>query len=164
MRSIFHVLSAYGILIVAGCGSAPLPPSEVGDVAPAFKLMNLGTQQELASDSLKGDVVVLNFWSTSCTVCAKEIDELKKIQSDGQAKVVGIAIDEDADQVDKVVKARGINYTVLHGNEEVFTKYDGFSIPYTLVLDAKLNIRKKIYGRMDKEEFDELVASIKSGS
>lgn len=144
-----------------GCGSdAPVPPPEVGDAAPSFTLTNVITQDEVKSDSLKGDVVVLNFWGTDCPVCMKEIEELKAIETSGKAKVVGVAIDGSDEKINKIIKAKGINYPVLAGGEEVFSQFDGLSIPYTIVLDKSLVVRKKVSGRMEKEEFEKVLEGI----
>ena len=66
-----------------------------------------------------------------------EIEDLQAIHSDGKAKVVGIVLDGSPEQVKKIVSAKEIKYPVLAGNEEVFTRYDGYSIPYTLVIDRQ---------------------------
>jgi len=161
MKSL-QTLTACILLAITGCGGSP-PPAEVGGPAPHFKLTEVSTDKPVDSDSLKGnDVVVLNFWSTTCVSCLKEIEDLKQISADGTAEVIGIVLGGSPEQVKKIVDTLGIEYPVLAGNEELFTQYDGYSLPYTLVLDANLTIRRKIFGRMDKEEFDQVIQSIKS--
>lgn len=158
MRSLQFTILA---VCVMGCGGdTPAPPPEVGDTAPSFTLTNVVTQSELKIDSLKGDVVVLNFWGTDCPVCMKEIEELKAIQSSGKAKVVGVAIDGSEDKINKIIKAKGINYPVLAGGEEIFTQFDGLSIPYTIVLDKSFVVRKKVSGRMEKGAFEKVLEGI----
>ena len=147
-------------MFVIGCGGQSLKPLEVGDQAPTFELLDAVSRTMVHSDSLKGQIVVLNFWSTTCLVCMKEIEELKRIQDGQQASVVGIAIDDDPMRVGTTVKAKGINYPVLSGNADIFTMYDGFSTPYTLVLDRNLVVRQKYYGPVDKNEIDQLLNSI----
>ena len=163
-KTALYLIAAAILLGYSGCGSpATLPPVEVGDLAPAFSLTEIRSDQRVTNESLKGDdIVLLNFWSTTCLVCMKEIDDLQAIHSDGKAKVVGIVLDGTPEQVKKIVDAKGIEYPVLAGNEEVFTQYDGYSIPYTLVLDSQMTIRKKFFGRMESEEFDRLITTIKN--
>ena len=104
--------------------------------------------------------ILLNFWSTNCANCILEIDELKTIHLEGRVRVIGIAIDGDEERVESLVRSKQISYPVLNGNEEVFLRFDGFSTPYSLVLDSELRVRKKISGRMDKTEFEAFVRTI----
>jgi hypothetical protein len=64
-----------------------------------------------------------------------------------------VALDEDNDRVRRFLKSKKdshkpISFPVLLGNEEVFTRFEGYGIPYTLVLDRSLTIRHKANGRI----------------
>src|SRR4051812_31403584 len=89
-----------GVLLVAsvvGCGRKPsLMPLAVGRPAPSFRLVSVADGQVIRSDILEGEVAVVNFWSTTCSNCMQEIDDLKEIHASGRAQVIGIALDEDA--------------------------------------------------------------------
>lgn len=139
-------------IAVGGCSTRPPDSLDVGELAPAFELVEVANQRSFAATTLKGSVVVLNFWSISCTNCLKEIDELKTIHDQGRAKVVSIVIDSDVQQVRSVIGDMSINYPVLLGHEDVFVRYDGFSLPYTLVLDSTSTVRKKIFGQIELTE------------
>jgi len=158
MRSVFLMVAV--VLCLAGCGSEPFTPVDVGTAAPAFKLESLTANRALASESLKGKVVVLNFWSTSCAICVREIDELKQIHESGRATVVGIVLDDDSRRVQNFVDKMGIRYPVLQGDQEIFERFDGFSIPYTLVLDSSQTVREKFYGPMTQTQFEEVLNKI----
>src|SRR5437899_6666512 len=90
-------LCCLALLTLAGCESLGGSSTEnvvVGNHAPDFALSSLdGTT--LKSNSLKGNVVVLNFWATWCQPCMGEIPELKEFAATAKAKVVGIALDQD---------------------------------------------------------------------
>ena len=90
----------------------------------------------------------------------KEIPELNAIHESGKAKVVGIALDEDSARVKSVIQDRGISYPVLLGDQDTFERFDGFSIPYTLVLDQTQVVRKRWFGRMSAKDFDEVLQRI----
>lgn len=147
-------------LCLAGCGSEPFVPVDLGSSAPSFELDSITASTVIASESLKGNVVVLNFWSTSCVNCIREIDELKQIHESGRATVVGIALDDNRQRVLSLVDQRGIKYQVLQGDQEIFERFDGFSIPYTLVLDRSLTVREKFYGPMTQTQFESVLAKI----
>lgn len=51
---------------------------KVGEIIPTFNYTDIHGN-ELSSESLRGKAIVLNFWSTSCAPCIKEIPELNKL-------------------------------------------------------------------------------------
>jgi thiol-disulfide isomerase/thioredoxin len=107
-----------------------------------------------------GDVVVLNFWSTSCAVCLQEISRLAAIHESGKVKVIGIALDEDRQRVQSIIEELDIKYPVLIGDQDTFERYDGISIPYNLVLDRSLVVRKRFFGPMSEEDLDVVLRSL----
>ena len=122
-------------LACLGCSGEPAVPVGVGSPAPAFTLPRL-EGGELASATLIGRPVILNFWATWCQPCRKEFPVLNALDRDSRVEVVTIALDEDGQRiVAPFVRREGLEYTVLLGNQEVFERFNGFTIPYTLVLD-----------------------------
>lgn len=85
--------------------------------------------------------MVLNFWATWCGPCVKEIPTLKTLAKDSDAQVVTIAIDDNgAAAVKPFVDKHDIEYTVLLGDSALFKRFNGWAIPYTLVLDSSLQV------------------------
>ena len=132
-------------LILQGCGNAQaINPEDVvvGKPIPDFSVTSL-EGKTINKDSLKGEVVVLNFWASWCTPCMREIPELKELAANSKAKVVGIALDETGlETVKPFVEAHQINYTVAVGTQDLFQQFNGVGIPYTLVLDPSQRIVK----------------------
>lgn len=146
------------IFFLFGCGDSVqnIKPEDivVGGNVGDFSLPALDGQQ-LKSNEIKGQPVVLNFWATWCGNCMKEIPELKQVAAAGNAKVIGIALDEGGSPIVKpFVENHQINYTILVGNEEIFQKFNGVAIPYTLVLDGSHRITKIYRGIASKEEIE----------
>lgn len=154
--AVVKILLCAVALLGAACASEVGGPEDVvvGGVAPSFTLTSLDGEK-VKSASLKGTPVVLNFWATWCQVCRSEIPELKNLAADPKVKVVSIALDEEgASAVKPFVADHGINYTVLLGDEKTFQRFNGFNIPYTLVLDAQGRIVKIYRGVATKQDLE----------
>lgn len=152
------------LTIVAACESEP-QVAEIGAPAPKFTLMSIDGQS-VESSSLKGHIVVLNFWATWCQPCMTEIPELKELAANNSdIKVVGIALDEaGAGVVKPFVTARGINYPVLIGNEETFQRFNGGGIPYTLLLDRSQRVIKMYRGATTRQKLEQDIKAIPPGT
>ncbi len=142
-------------LLLASCRARPSHPDiEIGKTIPAFELASLDGE-EISSQSYLGKPVVLNFWATWCRPCLKEIPTLKAIHRDSPAKVVTIAIDaKGEDIVRPFVEKHDIDYTVLIGDLDVFQRYNGSGVPYTLVLDSQLKIVNVHYGYVNMRSIE----------
>lgn len=151
-------ITGWLIILLFGCSQTAdnIKPEDivVGGSVGHFSLPALDGRQ-LSSGELKGQPVVLNFWATWCGNCMKEIPELKQVAAAGNAKVIGIALDEDGAQIVKpFVEDHQINYTVLVGNQDIFQKFNGVAIPYTLVLDGSHRIFKIYRGKASREDLE----------
>jgi thiol-disulfide isomerase/thioredoxin len=141
------------VLCAAGCGGSSVStPLRTGDQAPAFNLPTLDGG-ELSSSALAGEPVILNFWATWCQPCLREIPVLKEMAANPEVRVVGVALDEEgARAVQPFVEEHGLEYTILLGDQEVFQRYSGFSIPFTLVLDPSWKVVNVHRGPAERDE------------
>lgn len=115
-------------------------PTPVSDTAELALKDLTGAQQSLAS--LKGRVVVLNFWATWCVPCQKEMPDLSAIQNDYAAlgvQVIGAAGDEAADgaKVLQFIREYKVNFPVWIGATTDDMKRFGLGevLPATAILD-----------------------------
>ena len=165
--SVFKLLVCLLVLSLSSCdrvGKRASGGVTVGSRAPDFSLKSLDGVM-VKSRSYEGNIVILNFWATWCQPCRKEIPILKQLTERSEAKVVGIALDQEGlKAVKPFVEQNGINYTVLLGDEDVFRRFNGFAIPYTLVLDPKGEIVKIYRGPTTKESLEQDLEKIRQGS
>ncbi len=160
-RPFFTLVAAALILYGSGCGTKKISqPLVVGSPVPALELKHVSGDKSFAISSLHGEIVVLNFWSTTCGVCMQEIDDLKEIQNSGKAKVIGVALNEAPERVRSVMVKREVNYPVLIGDQATFERFDGYSIPYTIVLDRSQIVLKRFFGRMSEQDLDDVIKAI----
>jgi len=132
-----------------GTSAAPAGKGEVGSIAPAFTLPDL-EGKPVALASMKGKVVILDFWATWCPPCKEEIPHFVKLQSKYKPQgleVVGPFVDE-----------HDVNYRMLIGNEDVAKAYGNVTmIPTTFVLDRNGKIVQRFIGYTALEVFEETI-------
>jgi len=134
---------------------------EVGSQAPSFTLPDMDGKP-VASSSLKGKVVILDFWATWCGPCRQEVPDLVRLQSKyrGQGlEIVGLALDAGgAKDVRPFMDEHDVNYTMLLGNEDVARAYDHVQmIPTTFVIDRSGKIVRRFIGVTAPEVFEETI-------
>ena len=110
--------------------------------------------------SLRGRVVLLNFWATWCVPCRTEIPEFNVIQRELEPKglsVVGVSVSpvDTADAIRSFQKDVKQEYTVIRGAEEIGAKFgNGPGLPVTYVLDREGRIRQKFIGPQTRASFE----------
>ena len=140
------------LFAASGCNK-PLEPAVEGKPAPDFTLKDLaGNPVQLST--LKGKVVLVNFWATWCPPCREEIPSMVKMNQAMQGKpfqLLAISIDEGGkDAVADFFKKGGVTLPALLDTDGAIAKrYGTTGVPETFVIDTKGVIMKKIVGGMD---------------
>ena len=168
MRKLLTIIVAcLSLAVLPGCRSAQaIKPEDVvvGNTIPDFSLKSLDGKT-VSKESLKGEVVVLNFWASWCGPCMGEIPELEQVAANSKARVVGIALDENGlETVKPFAESHQINYTVLLGDQDIFQQFNGVGIPYTLVLDRAQHIVKVYRGPVNRKLLEADLRALEQGS
>lgn len=125
---------------------------------PELALRDLsGHTQKLSS--LRGQIVVLNFWATWCGPCREELPLLARLNeqySGRKVKFIAVSIDDPATraQVRPYVEKQHLNLDVwLGGSVEQLDRYHlGQMVPATLILDPEGEITSRIMGEARDED------------
>jgi peroxiredoxin len=140
------------LFAASGCTKHEEPAVE-GKLAPDFTLKDLSGRPVQLS-SLKGKVVLVNFWATWCPPCREEIPSMLKMNQAMQGKPfqwLAISVDEGGKKaVEEFFKKAGATMPALLDTDgAVSRRYGTTGVPETFVVDTKGVIMKKIVGAMD---------------
>ena len=109
-------------------------------------------------DTLRGRVVLLNFWATWCMPCRSEIPEFNVLQREhGPAglAIVGVTSHDTPDVVRGFQEEIRQEYTVLLGEEDTPQKFNnGPGLPVTYILDRQGRVRERFFGPKDRAGFE----------
>jgi peroxiredoxin len=88
-------------------------------------------------ESLKGKVIVLNFWFTQCKPCVAEFPDLNqlKVKFDPE-KVVFFAVSwDDTATINTFMKNRQLDYTIIPKGNNVIDYFKIRHYPYNVIID-----------------------------
>ena len=149
MKRMGWVLGAATCALLAGACDRGAHPARIGETAPEFQVSD-GTQSvDLAK--LRGRVVLLNFWQSSCVPCVDELPSLERLQrAMPQITVVGISNDEDAQAYARFLKTYHVDFlTVRDPSFRIPTMYGTVKIPETYVIDRRGIVRRKFVSEQE---------------
>jgi len=129
-------------LLAGGCDRGD-HPAMIGKQAPEFRVSDGVTSVDL--EKLRGRVVVLNFWATSCIPCVEELPSLEILQRRmPEIEVVGISDDEDAAAYAQFLRDYHVDFlTVRDPSFRIPTMYGTVKMPETYVIDRRGVLRRK---------------------
>lgn len=118
-----------------------------GSPAPAFKVRSVWTGKEIRGDSLRGKAVLLDFFSTGCPSCRREIDNVAELQRQGGDKLRVVVISGDSpDELRSYFKRENLNLEVAVDIGGAHRAYAVDTIPYMVVIDPEGAVRGDYIG------------------
>ena len=145
--------------LVADAGMAP-------SFAGATQWLN---SPALSVESLRGKVVLVDFWTYSCINCLRTLPYLKawdaKYRSQGLV-IVGVhapefAFEKDIKNVEQAVRELGVTYPVAIDNEyAIWNAYQNQYWPAHYLIDAQGRIRDQHFGEGAYQETEQMIQTL----
>ena len=149
----------------AGAGSAADAGTlGVGAPAPLHFILKDTTGGDVKLESLKGKVILINFWATWCGPCRVEIPDLVELQHQyrDDLVVVGVDVLDEFARVHPFAAELKVNYPLLDGNnrEDVEKAFGPmWGLPTTVIVARDGTVLKKHAGIATKEQFQQYIES-----
>jgi thiol-disulfide isomerase/thioredoxin len=114
--------------------------------------------ETISNNSLRGKVVLLDFWGTWCPPCRESVPMLKNVQKKYAAKpfqLVGISSDDDEDVWKTFIQAQHMNWSeYLDSSSELQEAFNIDSFPTYIVVDKDGVIRFRQSGLSQDSQND----------
>ena len=176
VRWTIAAVSALGLALLTLNNSGMWDFSEhaaLGDACPAnAKKANLNftlkdiNGKDVALSSLKGKVVLLDFWATWCEPCKLEIPWFAEFQTKYGSQgfqAIGVSVDDTVEKLKPYVAKYKMNYPVLVGlnNDDIQNAYGPlWGIPVTALISRDGKICAKHSGISSKQNFEKEIQSL----
>lgn len=151
---------------VLGTAERPAVAVAVHEPAPDFELPVVGHQgSTIALSSLKGQVIVLNFWASWCHPCRDEAPGLRSAweRSRGQQGVLFLGVNEMDDEAGAQAFQREFHMTypsVFDPSASLAADYGFFGLPVTYVIDTQGVMRYRFTGSVTESALVDAVSSV----
>lgn len=134
--------------------------------APSFKLPTANGQVDL--ESLKGQVVYLDFWASWCKPCKSSfpwLHEMKARYKDKGFEVLAVNLDKERALADEFLKKMDVNFVIAFDESgDTATKYElrGMPSSYMIGRDGKLYASHIGFRDKDKAKMEEVIRHLLS--
>lgn len=133
------------------------------EAAPDFTLKDLDGNTVSLQD-LRGKAVYLNFWTTWCKWCKKEMPAMKRVHASFEGEdlaIVAIDIGEDHDKVATYIAKGGYPFQVLLDSDKSVSKdYRVTSIPVSVFVDREGRVAYRKLGTMKEDEMRSVLEAL----
>jgi thiol-disulfide isomerase/thioredoxin len=147
------VATAFALAIFSAASSAALQPSAAsaaeGEAAPSLQLSDAQGSRHSLGD-YRGRVVLVNFWTTWCPPCIREIPALEGLArhvADRPFAVLMVNVSESAGVLRRFTRLTEAGIVVLRDADGATARrwgVDGY--PTSFVVDAAGRVRAKVFG------------------
>jgi len=149
-------------LLIAALASASLPAAHAVDRAtfipwaraetPALDLLR-PNGEPLSLASLRGKVVLVNFWATWCEPCVAEMPSLQALRDElawRDFEVLGVNYQEGPARIESFVRRTGIDFPIVRDTDGAAARaWNARVFPSSFLVDRSGRIRYALVGEAD---------------
>ena len=120
----------------------------VGDRPPTLDFTAYGSEKHMDWSSLKGQVVVIEFWATWCPPCIKNIPHINKLVDEFRNEpVTFISVTyESKEMVETFLRKHPIETIIgLDNDFSMFKSYKAWGIPMTVIVNKQGKIASVLH-------------------
>jgi cytochrome c biogenesis protein CcmG/thiol:disulfide interchange protein DsbE len=151
-----HLIS---VVLICALAAVPLRAAESAPTSPITTLDGA----PLSLDSLKGKVVVLDFWATWCAPCRASFPFLDALQAKYDSRglrVVGLTLEDNKDAIIEFLQAIPVRFTIARDpSGRAGEAFGVVAMPTTFLLDRDGRVAARFEGG-DKRAHEKLEAAV----
>jgi cytochrome c biogenesis protein CcmG/thiol:disulfide interchange protein DsbE len=152
------LLAALAAIAGSPAGAADLPSRRWPDKTPTPPLALVDQDgRAVTLDSLRGKVVILNFWASWCGPCIDELPVLNDLAdsaaAQGKVVVLGVNYKESPATIQRFTADHAFRYSVVMDRTgDAFKGWTGGVLPATILIDRGGRPRWRVIGELDRND------------
>lgn len=141
-------------------------PFGEGDPVPGFTLVRAnGEGGEVSLESLRGKVVLIDFWASWCMPCLKLAPVLHEVHKEWATKgfeVASINIDLSLGELQDFLKVNPAPYPVLMADQDgkVAQQFKVVNLPHIVILDKQGHAAQTFWGYKSRGQIEKVVREL----
>ncbi|MEG0925461.1 TlpA family protein disulfide reductase [Chryseobacterium sp.] len=150
-------------IVFSGYALAQNSKIEIGKKAPEITMLK-ADGNSFSLSTLKGKLVLIDFWATWCGPCVEEQPELKTLYNtyaeqvkSNKFEILGVSLDKNKDSWKKAIDRFNINWLQISDlkfwKSPVAKSYEVDELPFNVIIDGEGTIiAKNLHGK-ELEDF-----------
>jgi thiol-disulfide isomerase/thioredoxin len=128
---------------------------DVGAVAPDFKLPTLGVMGPIQLSSLRGKIVLVDFWASWCAPCREAMPQYEKLYYQARRddfEIIAVNLDEERDDAVKFLAVHPVTFPIaLDPAGTVPPTFGVVGMPSSYLIDREGVVRLRYQGFKAKD-------------
>ena len=150
---VLAVLALAAGAILIGLGEVVPEPISRGSQAPSIEVTALSTGAPITLESLRGEVVLLNFWATWCKPCEDEMPAMERLYRQLRAEgfeLLAVSVDDDTALVEQFRERLDISFPIaMDSGQKAARLYQTTGFPESILIDRKGRVVERYIGPRD---------------
>jgi thiol-disulfide isomerase/thioredoxin len=130
-----------------------------------FTLRDFITKQDISTNAFRGKCLLIVFGSIYCKPCIEMLPVLSRLHEQYVASGLAVAavdvdVSSEEEKINQFIKDHQIRHLYLVDTIKVSKQNKVFTLPTTLIINAKGGIEKRLMGFQDYEKLEKIVKKV----